>query len=292
MFVLAILAVVFSASAEEYKSMIRYDRVWEHVSIYYNMKDVYYVRFDGPEEINGKTYHRLVSFRHARYDYGSDLQPYVFDVDDSYYKHEGYLREEDGKVYTLLSDAEVGDGYCRGTLYIPGGKGSHPANLEEKVIYDFSCKEGESYQGLHIAGNFAEEMTYHVKSIENVEIDGEEHRLMRISIGEHEDMREPIVEGIGIASEGGCLTTINFFDRPTCPCWNYLFNRVLSTDGRVLYRAEYGASEIPVGDLSGVDRVAATPETDVPLYDILGHRITEAVPGQLYIQGGKKHIAK
>ena len=31
---------------------------------------------------------------------------------------------------------------------------------------------------------------------------------------------------------------------------------------------------------------------DAPLYDILGRRIANPAPGQLYIQGGKKHIAK
>ena len=297
---LAMLTYAFSSSAEEYKSMIRYDRVWEHVSIRHTLRDVYYTKFDGPEVINGKTYHRLVTFRTAaysyKYDYNyDDYEAYVYNVDENYYEHEGFLREEDGKVYTLLSGVGYSDGACWGSLYIPSGDGTHPSDLEEKVIYDFTCKEGESYQGLHIERGFAEEMTFNVKSIETVEIDGEEHRLLRISIGEHEHMNEPIVEGVGIASDDGCLTTINFFEKLSCPCAHHMFNRVLSTDGRVVYRNEYNPAEIPVDDFLGTVGTAEITEqsaTDTPLYDIFGRRITDPVPGQLYIQDGKKHIAR
>ena len=295
---LAMLTCAFSASAEEYKSMIRYDRVWEHVSWYGNSYDVYYVRFDGPEEINGKTYHRLVSFRHARYKYGyeynqdyNDYEIHVFDVDDSYYKHEGYLREENGKVYTLVANNITEFGYPSQILFTPNSDFPDSYTLEEKVLYDFTCKEGESYTGLYTGGE-AFEMTYIVRSIEAVEIDGEEHRLLKVCTDEDEYMEEPIVEGVGIA-DNGCLTTIDFH-RPSCPCWNYIFNRVLSTDGRVLYRAEH-AAEIPVDDFLGTDGIAEITDpsaTDAPIYDILGRRITDPVPGQLYIQDGKKHIAK
>ncbi|MDE5849600.1 MAG: hypothetical protein K2H38_05620 [Muribaculaceae bacterium] len=44
-------------------------------------------------------------------------------------------------------------------------------------------------------------------------------------------------------------------------------------------------------DLSGV-KPLSDDEESAPIYDILGRRITEPTPGQLYIQSGKKHIAK
>ena len=43
--------------------------------------------------------------------------------------------------------------------------------------------------------------------------------------------------------------------------------------------------------VSEIRQMVGTAE-DAPLYDILGRRITIPAPGQLYIQGGKKHIAK
>lgn len=294
-----LLVGTFSASAEEYKSMIRYDRVWEHISIHWNDRQVYHVKFDGTEEINGKTYHRLVAFRKASYDYDSDSQPYLFDVNENYYEHEGYMREEDGKVYTLILKNVQEDGYADIYLYTPDSSYSDSYIIEEKLLYDFTCKEGESYSGLQIE-SWGEEIDYKVKSIEHVEIDGEEHRLLRVATYDewydewNDYIDEPIVEGIGIASYG-CLTTINFLFMPSCPCMGHIFNRVLSMDGKVVYRNEKGCAEIPVNDFLGVNGIAdiaEQPEIDAPRYDILGRRITSPAPGQLYIQAGKKHIAK
>ena len=98
-----LFSLAFSVSAEEYKSMIRYDRVWEHIYVHWGDTRAYYVKFDGTEEINGQTYHRLVAFREVRYTYDYDGQAYVFEINDGYFKHEGYLREENGKVYTLVA---------------------------------------------------------------------------------------------------------------------------------------------------------------------------------------------
>ncbi len=292
-----LFSLAFSASAEEYKSMIRYDRVWEHISIHWNNRKVFYVKFDGPEEINGKTYHKLVAFRKANYDYDTDSKPYLFDVDNNYYEHEGYMREEDGKVYTLIVKDNSENEYQWMDLYTPERyKDLESYTLEEKLLYDFTCNVGESYRAFHLQ----EEIDYKVKSIDHVEIDGEEHRLLRVATydewyGEWMDfLKQPIVESIGIAGYG-CLTIINFLYLPSCPCMHHIFNRVLSMDGRVLYRNEEGCTELPVNDFLGVDKIAEIteqPETDVPCYDILGRRIANPAPGQLYIQAGKKHIAK
>ena len=271
--------------------MIRYDCVWEHISILWNKKTVYYEKFDGTEEINGKTYHRLVSFRKASYDYDADGKPYVFDVDENYYRHEGSMREEGGKVYTLLSDVEYQDDFYNGNLYIPDDNKEHPADLQEKLLYDFTCGEGESYSGLQVDGShFAEEFRYDVESIESVEIDGEEHRLMKILPGGWDYPHgEPIVEGVGITSYG-CLNTINFLWLPTCPCMDYMFSRVLDMDGKEVYREDKDPSRIPI-DFLGVGSIAEQAEETAPIYDLYGRRISVPAPGQLYIQGGKKYIA-
>ena len=288
-----LISVSFSASTEEYKSMIRYDRVWEHISVHWNDKTAYYVRFDGAEEINGKTYHRLVCFRKADFDYDKDGQCYIFNVDENYYEHEGYLREESGKVYTLIRNVKYDDDYIYGSLYIPTGNDAHPSDLEERLLYDFTCREGESYMGLHGGWGETWEMAYKVRSIESVEIDGEESRLLRIYPDEewYDTLSEPVIEGVGIGSYG-CLTTINFLLRPTCPCMNHIFSRVLSIDGRVLYRGEEGSDDIPVGDFLGVGTVMQPSEAEAPVYDVMGRRISSPVPGQFYIQNGRKHIAR
>ena len=287
-----LFAGALSASAEQYKSMIRYDRVWEYIYIHWNDTRTYYVKLDGTEEINGKTYHRLVAFKEVRYTYDYDAQVYILDTNDDYLNYEGYLREEDGKVYTLVATGinEWGNRFMK--LYVPGQAISDSYILEEKLLYDFTIKEKESFQGVCALG-WAEEVPFIADSIEHVEIDGEDHRLFRIHMNDecYRDFTEPMVEGIGFANYG-CLTSINL-DVPTCPCMNHIFNRVLSTDGRVVYRNEDDCVEVPVGSLAGISSISSRPrEVAAPLYDILGRRISTPAPGQLYIQDGKKHIAK
>ncbi|MDE7419355.1 MAG: hypothetical protein K2N35_04010 [Muribaculaceae bacterium] len=290
LFLCFITMTSISVAAEEYQSIIRYDRIWEHVSVNWTKRTVFYEKFDGPEEINGKTYHRLVSFRKASYDFDAEGKAYVFDVDENYYKHEGYLREEDGKVYTLICNEGLFGDDWHNILYIPNGNDAHPADLEEKLLYDFTCKEGDSYNGLHLTGYEAHEMVYNVKSVESIEIDGEQCRRLLVSPEGYDDFELPMVEGVGIDSEYGCLTSINFLYLPTCPCMDHIFNRLLSADGRTVYGDE--SSNIPIiGDLSVVYDITQPSKDYTSIYDIMGRRISTPAPGQLYIQGGKKKIA-
>lgn len=285
------LSTSVSTFANEYKSMIRYDRIWEHISIYWDDITIYHTKFDGQEEINGKTYHRLVTFRKARTLRDNDNQRYVSEVDEDYYKHEGYLREEDGKVYTLLSNYKEYDDDFYGRLYTPFDYETQPSDLEEKLIYDFTCQEWETYHGIHVIGD-AENMDYKVKAVESVNVDGEDHRVLRVVPEGYDYVELKIVEGIGIDGEYGCLTAINFLYIPTCPCMDYIFNRVLSTEGDIIYRSEFDCLDLPYSDFSGVSSISNQSKTeDTKKYDMLGRRITTPAPGQLYIQDGKKIIA-
>ncbi len=250
-----------------------------------------YTKFNGTEEINGKTYHRLISFRKAGYDYDKDRQIYLFDVDENYYRHEGYLREEDGKVYLLVLAADPEDKYQINIHLTWTPESEELPYIKEKLIYDFTCKESESYLGLHIH-EVADEMSYKVKFIESIEINGENHRLLNVEPEGYENIELSMVEGVGIDSEYGCLTTINFLDMPTCPCASYIFNRMLSMDGKVLYPGEDKSAQIPVSDFLGVDNITdQSKENNAHIYDMIGRCISTPAPGQLYIQGGQKLIA-
>ena len=74
-------------------------------------------------------------------------------------------------------------------------------------------------------------------------------------------------------------------------------NRVFDMDGNVIFKCLDGCQyeDLQYGPFSATDGVVSITgqtDTDAPLYDILGRRIANPAPGQLYIQGGKKHIAK
>lgn len=46
------------------------------------------------------------------------------------------------------------------------------------------------------------------------------------------------------------------------------------------------------GTATGIDSVASTTDNDAPKYDLFGRRVTNVAKGSLYIQGGKKYIAR
>ena len=289
----ALLSAALSAAAEEYKSIIRYDRIWEHISYHWEDRQVYHERFNGTEEINGKTYHQVISFRKSGFAFNDDGQTYLFDIDESYYQHEGYIREEDGKVYTIVinanPDSEV-NGYDWYVLLNWRPNEEELPRIEEKLIYDFSCKEGESFVGHNVSSYMVTEVTFKVNSIEIIDINGEQCRKFNICPVDWVDFTFPMVEGIGIDGYG-CLTTLNFLEVPTCPCINYEFNRVLSSEGDVQYRT-HDCFDIPY-NVAGMDGIDADPkESDATLYDAMGRRIAAPASGQLYIKDGKKHIAR
>lgn len=288
-FLLSII-VYNSAYADEYKSIIRYDRVWEHIWSHWWNTRANYAKFNGVEEINGKTYHQLVTFKMAGYASDDEQQPYLLDSGETCFIHEGYVREEDGKVYTLVlniypDNEEHISEFLRWTP-----KSEELPYVEERLLYDFTRKEGESFCGLHISAQ-ARDMVYKVKSIEYIEIEVKQHLLQRVSPEEYDYIELAMVEGIGIDSEYGCLTTINFLDLPTCPCYDHIFNRVLSLDGDMIYGSQEGYDKVPIGDLMGVHKITDSEIDDTPIYDALGRRISTPAPGQLYIQDGKKLIA-
>ena len=79
--------------------------------------------------------------------------------------------------------------------------------------------------------------------------------------------------------------------------WHNEVNRVFDMDGNAIFNAIDGISYDDLhygafGNQNTVDFLDKDCRYDDPLYDILGRRIANPAPGQLYIQGGKKHIAK
>lgn len=287
----ALLSAALSAAAEEYKSMIRYDRVWECVSTRWFDNTVYYMRFDGTEEINGKTYHKLVTFRKAGFDWKDNGKTlFTYDVSDDIIEHEGYMREENGVVYTLIANdgAENPDSWS-GTLYIPTNDNSDYPDVTEEIIYDFNCKEGDSYDGISYLMCMAQKESFTVESIDKVEIDGEECRRFEIT-NRYCDKLYPVIEGVGAVVEG-CLNCHEFLDAPTFPWGHHFLNRVFNNEGDVLYRTPVDCLDIP-NSLSGVDAVSDIRIKNPGMYDIYGRRITAPAPGQMYIKDGKKHIAR
>ena len=46
------------------------------------------------------------------------------------------------------------------------------------------------------------------------------------------------------------------------------------------------------GQTTGINGIESAVATDAPIYDLQGRRVVQPVSGQLYIQGGRKFIAR
>ena len=294
-----LLVGAFSLSAEEYKPMIRYDRVWECL----NLEDVGQVyikcmKFDETEEINGKTYHRLVTFKKSI----KSGEGYL--IQDDVFEHEGYLREENGIVYTLVegdgSSYSPNIGEWFGGRYVPHANSQSTNGVNEYILYNFNVEEDGCYDGVTYVCDFAKMCRFKVISESSAEIDGESCRSIEVAtmdlyydefMGSH-----TYIEGIG-AVENGCLTHHEYDDLPTKMWMRNYINRVFDMDGNVIFSSLDGCiyEDLQYGSFSatdGVKAVEASTETATPLYDILGRRIANPTPGQLYIRNGKKFVGK
>lgn len=264
------------------------------------------MRFDGTEEINGKIYHRLVTFKKRIMEYDEE-GPIVKQIVDCL-EHEGYLREEDGKVFTLIVDAEDSYsgawGISRGVMYLPEttDPDSNKASYSEYLLYDFNIEENGIYDGISFVVGGAWSNRFAVLNVSSVDIDGEECKMMYVCpedrLEYHETYDTPyywyqgIVEGIG-AVDYGCLNYHEFIDWPTRLYAHNYFTCLYDMDGNLIYSTDPDYFGFDYGSfVSGVETVEGTAEDNDAIYDILGRRIAEPAPGQLYIQGGKKHIAR
>lgn len=247
--------------AKEYVPLVNYGRIWESYSLSWSRGPVKYMKFDGTEEINGKTYHRIVTFKETLLDGGKvkdDGNVYPMDV----YEIEGYVREEDRKVYALVV------GYVEGSTFT--GMPYYPNNpypdleMSEQLIYDFACEEGNSFSAFACSevGGYIFDFSVDSRSMESV--DGEDCMKYKLSVTIKDDKHSydcgwiEVLEGVG-PIERGCLIFNEFYYAPTKPeFYNYL-NRVFDKDGKLLYESPEGLDliDLPMeGVFSSVSTVA------------------------------------
>lgn len=161
------IGVVASASNVQ---LIRTDRVWESVTQdgYYYFR---YMKFDGTLEFNGKQYSRISTFREIVMDSNNNVRDYRDNIDET----EGYLREEDGVVYTLIEgDSQT---YAGGEIRYP---------LTEETLYNFHCPVGASYDGMTFLMLSPIHGSFDVKASSTVSLGGEECRQMDVVFTERD----------------------------------------------------------------------------------------------------------
>lgn len=288
---LVLLPTFFQVSAQDYKPLIREDRVWECLKVgddfVYLIK---YMRFEGSLEFDGKTYHRLVTFGSVKLNWDIDHNMFLYDLQDNLSQIEGFMREEGGKVYTLLLNHSEN---CRKSnqLYgVDSDAEDEDSWISEFLIYDYNCEVGDSYITKDYAG-FSWDIPIKVKEVSETMVDGEVCKVQEIVPMEADDLYPlPVIEGIGIGT-AGCLNFQYLWGAPTRLWYHNRINRVFNKDKEVIYNNPDWIFDFPYPEFSSVGVPEDDKADNKAIYDILGRRINSAAPGQIYICGGKKHIA-
>lgn len=90
--------------ADDYKPIIREDRVWECSMLFGGEDCIKCLKFGEQKEFLGNTYTEIVAFKKTLYHYSNGNFTYEFL--DNVSSPEGFMREDDGVVYTLVVSLE------------------------------------------------------------------------------------------------------------------------------------------------------------------------------------------
>ena len=217
------------------------------------------------------------------------------------YENEGYMREEDGRVYTLFVPHDASDeDYFVGELYVSDSENTmDQSECREYMLYDFTLNEDDTYTSMSFLKKTAGLETFKVLNVSSIEIGGENMKVMKVGwvpqylsydgdcIADYS-----VIEGVG-AVEYGCLNYYEFSDHFTTIWYWNCFHRLFDMEGNLLYGCDSTDDWIDWGSfVSEVDALKSTEVSDTQVYDMMGRHIAAPAPGQLYIQNGRKHIAR
>lgn len=250
--VCALLAFCVFQSAvgltSEYMPVIRSDRVWECCVLKDGEESLKCLKFEGTEEINGRQYHQLVAFLKTVPSFNNASDKFDFQTHDVH-ELQGYMREENGLVYTLVITNNGRYGY---TLYTSDDSLGENDVVSEELIYNFNVAEGEVVELLTFDWMNGYKMDFKVTSISSTGIENEDCKTILISPvfgSENGDgMLGPertFIEGVG-AAEYGCLNYTEFGYISTSTKWYNYLNRVFDMNGNVIYTSPSG---VAYGDL-------------------------------------------
>lgn len=248
---------------------------------------LHHIHFAGTVEVGGKTYHKGILFKTVKYDY-VDYNTYVFVDETERNVIMYYLREEDGKVYQLQ--------HLDNSRYPIRVEGPLPENLNpddycEGILYDWSLMEGDVFVP-EIDGDGGYDGDMVVEYGDNITVDGEECRVMGFSSFPPFSVNEyPFIEGIGCTFNG----TVGHYYFDMIAGGGYYSEPEVDSYLKCVYNGEgmliYG-EEVKLAD--GVNDIITdkTDDTEAPVYDLMGRRVTNPLPGSVYIRNGRKYIGK
>lgn len=297
-FVAALIAMAMPARA--YEPTVREDRVWENFAYYYDPFDGIFhhsmakTRFKGTEILNGKEYHKWVKIEEITWKSKAEN---IINKPDTTLNEEtiALMREEDGRIWICL-EATPDTLYNDGTpsyRIVSSTESIDTSKILEKILHDFTLNEGDTVRGLVCyspmaktgrfeAGGFLHEYEATVINSGFIEICGQPRKKLLNSWGVE------IIESIGSHD-------LSSLARPTVPFeidsgyGQYEgLNGVYDDKGNKIY----GEWIYSVPGQAGISEIETARSTDGRMYDLMGREIRNPAPGTIYIQGGRKLIAR
>ena len=272
-----------------YVPTVREDRVWCYWGHRGPMYDdlLHYIHFAGTVEVGGKTYHKGILFKTVKYDY-VDYDTYILVDETERAVTMYYLREEDGKVYQLqrLEDRDYPI-RVYGTL----PENPNPDDYCEGILYDWTLTERDVFVPeiwWKDTGGYSEEWV--VEYGDEITIDGETCRVM--GFGPFWVNAYPFIEGIGCTYNGTVGHYYPYFiagggGSNSVPEEDSYLQCVYNGEGKLIY-----GQEVKLAD--GVNDIITdkADPAEAPVYDLMGRRVTNPLPGSVYIRNGRKFIGK
>lgn len=256
---LALIMTTFMSypmKAVTYKPIIREDRVWE-CSILFGGEDcIKCLKFGEQKEFLGNTYTEIVAFKKTLYHYSNGNFTYEFL--DNVSSPEGFMREDDGVVYTLVVSVEDSNACF---LFKSDYELKDSDILAEVPIYNFNVEPDEHVDLFTFSLDCGYCQTFKVISKSTISIEDEDCTKVEIRPvfidydgEEYLGNEQFFIEGIG-AEDYGCLNYTEFgVLRADCRFINYL-TRVFDIDGSVIFGSPDFFPGLEYGDFSRVEKV-------------------------------------
>lgn len=246
----------FTMKADNYKPIIKDDRVWECSILFGGDDCIKCLKFGEQKELLGNTYTEIVAFKKTIYHY--DNGNFTYELLDDYSMPEGFMREDNGVVYTPVV-------YVGGSQLCIHFKSDYELKdsdiLAEVPIYNFNIEPGECVDLFTFSLDRGYCQTFKVISKSTISIEDEDCTKVEIRPvfidydgEEYLGNEQFFIEGIG-ATDYGCLNYTEFgVLRADCRFINYL-TRVFDIDGSVIFGSPDFFSGLEYGDFSRVEKV-------------------------------------
>lgn len=293
--------MLLTISSSSYAGVINEDRIWHYwiegpdidrncvANISFQMK------FDGTEDIDGKTYSVLKTINSQKYIFNNTTRKweYVCDLKNS---SRFYLREEGTKTY--IYNRGYGNLYFREFNY-------DGENLNEFLLYDFGLEIGEGYVTEDLLSKLQltlkdkiyypdHQFTLNLYSGDSELYPRESTYLAIDGIGTCGELRNSSVYNNGYSLVffrniliAGFYYISDYDDWLPAPGYTDLYmDKVTDLEGNIIFKPD-------MLKVSGINVIEMpTINNNNHIFDIYGRQVNCTTSGSIYIKKGKKFIAK